>query len=53
VRDLVTAVHYAALSEAQDWSDVADARAFVNARAHLKDVAREVCMACGSLSLII
>ena len=48
--DLVTAVHYAARSAAQDWSRAADAREFVNTRAHLKDVARAVCMACGTLA---
>ena len=48
--DHVTAVHYAARSASQDWSRAADAREFVNIRAHLKDVARAVCMACGTLA---
>jgi len=48
--DLVRAVHYAARSAAQEWSRATDAREFVNSRAHLKDVARAVCMACGTLA---
>ena len=48
--DLVRAVHYAARSAAQEWNGASDAREFINTRAHLRDVAREVCMACGTLA---